>query len=816
MIKFKFYYWHNQLAEKEKRRKKKTMKCNRLFALMLLISMLAATFAMVPSAFAGDWERDRLELWGPRVDRLRFNYYAGPDAEFTALEGKDIDITDWPLTRSWVDKWSDPPYTDYIEQDWSGGERGMFNLDSNQNETMPDGSYNPIGDPTIVTMTITSSGVPDEGETYTASRGYHFLHATAHLVKRVEFISTVLLGLGEPVYAWMPTFYGPNVNPTVDQHPYSPTEAAEILTKAGFVDTDADTWRNDPVTGNNLNIDLVYRFQHTPGRKELGEWVALELELIDVDVTLDPKDGAGAFAKVMVSKDFHFYTGGWSLGTVPDHMYALFHSDFYWDSGMFCLNYGNHHDPLHDALSELVYYAPDATTAVTANWDCQETWVDPEHMGSSLSIWSAMAPKACSIFYVGAGEHYGKVWKSLINEDGFGTNSYLTFVSMHPEGVDIGGTIEYGSYVSKIPGALNPFYASWYPDYEVLNKVYDSLCVFDPYDPTNLDKYLPWLATAWEVETWANPDNPDFPTSTKLTFHLDTNIRWHDGTPFTSADVKYTIDYGRDPGNEVDWYPSVADVHHVEAPDDYTIIVYENVLSCWALNWIGIGFPVAPKHIWEAIEADPEIDIRGFSPDPHIIGTGPFMVGLGHSIDPLDADYYVPEAYCILDANLDFFRYCPVQPVPFELSKACAGGGQGVSSTSVVIRNYDIQDYTIDVSLNYGTQIQLKTGVFIPSHGEVTVIFDPWDPTGLPQGAYNISVQQTPLSRSFVKYAPPHKWGAAIGSIFIIDCNDDGNLDLIDATMMVGHFASYNVNCDFNSNGRADGMDATMMVVAYR
>ena len=679
--------------------------------------MLVTTFAMVPSAFAGGWVEGEFETCGPRADRIRFNYYDGPDPEWVALEGHDIDITDWPLTKSWVDKWKVPPYSDYIQQDWYGGERGMFCLDVNQNETMPDGSYNPLGDPYEITMTITVG--PDAGKTYTAGRGEHFLHAICHLLKRDDFITTVLMGLGEAVYAWMPSFYGDNVYPTPDQHPYSPTEAAEILDLAGFVDTDANTWRNDPVTGNDLNMDFVYRFQHIGGRKELGEWLALDLEAIDVDVSLDPKDGAGAFAKVMVAKNFHLYTGGWSLGYVPDHMYALFHSDYYWDSGMFCLNYGHHQDAQHDYFSELVYYAPDPATAKVANWDCQENYVDPEHIGPP-SVWSAMAPKAHHITYTDAsGENPGLKgipWTGLVNEPGFGINSYLSFLNMHPEGVETGGTIEYGSYVSGIPGALNPFYASWYPDYEVIGKVYDSLLLANPYDPTKLEKYMPWLAKFYEVGTWENPDNPDFPTSTKLTFYLRDDVVWHDGTPFTSADVAFTIDYALTSA-DVDWYPSVADIHHFDTPDAYTIIIYENVLSCWAINWVGIGFPVAPKHIWEPIIATG--DPYAFCPDKTIIGTGPFKV-YPHSIDPADHDYYEPEGYLILDKNPAFYySYEGQEPYSIEvIPTGCCEVDAYISDTNLARVT---QKWVFYIAIGLDAPCEEDPGVAIGINTKITV-----------------------------------------------------------------------------------------------
>ena len=632
----------------------KNMKRNRIAAIMLLASMLAATFAIFPSAFAGDWETDRFDLWGPRVDQIRFNFSAGPTPEFTALQAHDIDITDWPLTRSWVDDLASD--TD-IEQDWFGGERGMFNLDINQNETMPDGSYNPFGDPTVVEMTITTG--PDEGLTYTASRGYHFAHALGHLLKRDEFITTVLEGLGEDVYAWMPEFYGDNklgsqasidagYSPP-DKHPYSPSEAANILDLAGFTDNDGDGWRDIPGTNTELNIDFVYRFQHTPGRMEMGLWVAEELENINVDVTLDPKDGAGAFTKVMVGKNFHLYTGGWSLGLTGQHFYGIFHSSMYWDSGLFCLNYGHHNDATHDYWAEESYFAATQDDAMVANWELQTHWVDPEHIGSSFSVWAAMAPKASLIPCV---NHPGETWKNMVNERGFGINAYLTFLNMHPNVTTSGGNLEYGMYVSQVPGDLNPFYASWYPDYEVITKIYDTPLLYNPYHPSDLSRYMGFLAYDWDVGTWNNPDNPDFPTSTVMTLKFRSDVTWHDGTPFTAADVNFTIAYAVEAA-DVDWYSAVQYVHHTEVPDPYTIVVYMDVESVWTINWLGVGFPIVPKHIWEPIveTGDP----YGFCPDPQLIGTGMFKV-YPHSIDPADNDYYVPFSYLLMDKNPDFYR----------------------------------------------------------------------------------------------------------------------------------------------------------------
>src|SRR5690242_3390308 len=73
----------------------------------------------------------------------------------------------------------------------------------------------------------------------------------------------------------------------------------------------------------------------------------------------------------------------------------------------------------------------------------------------------------------------------------------------------------------------------------------------------------PYLARGW---VWAADRSA-------LTFHLATGVRWHDGTPTTARDVRWTLDAARDP---VVGYPrlaDLADVRSVAAPDDSTVVL---------------------------------------------------------------------------------------------------------------------------------------------------------------------------------------------------------------------------------------------------
>lgn len=121
--------------------------------------------------------------------------------------------------------------------------------------------------------------------------------------------------------------------------------------------------------------------------------------------------------------------------------------------------------------------------------------------------------------------------------------------------------------------------------------------------------YEPALAESWDVsddaKTW--------------TFHLVRNATWHDGVPFTSADVKFTNDYLKE--NNLTMGFVLSDVVSVTCPDDYTAVFQlKNSYSVWPDRLAqspGIG--VYPKHIYEKIQ-DPKT-----WQDSQFIGTGPFQ-----------------------------------------------------------------------------------------------------------------------------------------------------------------------------------------------
>jgi len=120
----------------------------------------------------------------------------------------------------------------------------------------------------------------------------------------------------------------------------------------------------------------------------------------------------------------------------------------------------------------------------------------------------------------------------------------------------------------------------------------------------------PELAERWE----ASPDNK------KYTFYLRKGVTWHDGAPFTSADVKFSIEninskfqpYGRAGFKQLD---------RVETPDEHTAIIYMKAPSPAVLaTGDRASGSILPKHLWQG----QNVTSSPLNQKP--VGTGPFKL----------------------------------------------------------------------------------------------------------------------------------------------------------------------------------------------
>jgi peptide/nickel transport system substrate-binding protein len=154
---------------------------------------------------------------------------------------------------------------------------------------------------------------------------------------------------------------------------------------------------------------------------------------------------------------------------------------------------------------------------------------------------------------------------------------------------------------SSEPDKMNPL-TSWSSEaYEVLSLVYDNLLGYDATLKTENE-----LAESFEYSA----------DGLSITFHLRPNVTWHDGQPFTSADVKFTYETIKDAnvGAYAQWLTGMTGV---ETPDDQTAVVSFDAPQ--AFN-PGLTIPIVPEHIWSSVSAD---ELKKF-PNDTPIGTGPY------------------------------------------------------------------------------------------------------------------------------------------------------------------------------------------------
>ncbi len=130
---------------------------------------------------------------------------------------------------------------------------------------------------------------------------------------------------------------------------------------------------------------------------------------------------------------------------------------------------------------------------------------------------------------------------------------------------------------------------------------------------------VPRLAT--EVPTLENGGiSPDGLT---ITYHLRKNVKWHDGVPFTSKDVKYSLEQLMNPKNNVISRTGYELVKSVDTPDPATVTFHLKEKFVPFVNTVFAEsdnpFRIIPEHLLAKYS-----DLNGVPFNSSPVGTGPF------------------------------------------------------------------------------------------------------------------------------------------------------------------------------------------------
>ena len=611
------------------------LKVKGLYALGFL---LVLAFNLIPVVPVAAWHHpcstdDKyFEMFGPRVDELLIKIYNDYPPEFEGFLAKEIDVMDWPLLYS---DWEhleaiDPDHEQYSTAFYT--EFVMFEFDINNGKQW----------------------LPGMPYTATPTCETKVRKALAHLVDKDYFIDTYLSAIGHKAdspIAHLPAFYNPactnayqlEVATTLSDDIADLDAAANYLTAAlgaPTVEGDGYYWRwtssftdENEITGPIGDDTLLVYCRTDPNRANLGAYFKARCEQAlpfnsvypgaGVKVMLQVKSRTVCFDEVMTKYRYHLYSGGWGLSRDPDNLAFGYASYMCWAPAIYSPNYLGYGNLAFDAAWISAESAASATAAKPFLYECQRLLINVDC--AMVPVWNPADYKA-----------YLSKWESVVNEVGFGVNSWWTFLNAYDRNDpdQQGGIIRYG-FSSDIE-RLSVIHSEWYWDTEVLGKIYNRLFTYNPYDET---EDFGMIAQDWDIGTWTYEGE----TLTKITFHIRKDIMWQDVPPnpnrkwkdannveypillggatnvaLTPFDVAFSYIYVRDNLDAWNRDP-IKNVHHV------------SISACWPQEYDTLPCvgPIPEEDgtpIYEArVVKDPAMDDRPWDVDVYMGVLSPWL-----------------------------------------------------------------------------------------------------------------------------------------------------------------------------------------------
>jgi ABC-type transport system substrate-binding protein len=860
----------------------------------LIVSMFFATLILLataaPSAafiYPDGSQDDLFETYGPRIDQILIKKYNSLQSEINALKAGEIDFTDWALEKAMIDDLSTDPNIQIVGY---GGEVGYYTFNYNNNPNQYLGNPpNPL------------YPNPKYGNNPTEVK--EFRQACSYLLDRPAICTGPGQGMYEPIYTPIPAYMTCWIHPDISYtgllsayaYPPSVANAAAKLNAAHMILTGSPDgyryWDKNLNGAKDAGEDLVIDLYSRADAARRGAADMLEAgfadPLIKVQFTDTPGGGGVAWQKCMVEKDYHMYTSGWIyIGPDPDYLFDLYHWDNYYHPED-PPNFGaisQYNPALQDALRN-VKYAPDALSAQAAAYVAQEEFAAD---ACETPLASTSSPKAYNKWYTGGNDgaakgdaedkYRGKMWTHIVNEKGKGENSWFTTQNAYPAAAgenDLGYfygdgnmIMRYGWCDNTMPRVLNPMYSSWYWEFEVLDRVYDSLGKRDP--TTKSPVFVPQLAQNWTVGSWYDPK--DGLTKAKIHIVLRPEILWSDGVELTSDDVIYTFitmpsELRAKGCHSVWWQSTINQIAGFYKLDDNTVDILLKTSDLWSVNQI-ISNIIVPKHIWQpyiALYTVSEIE-SDFSNQPAmLVGTGPFLMGantpetLTMTRNPL---YYNTLESEVIVWQHDYgvvgytyaqgIRTTAVAPST-QISEGKIrddGTGHGKFNVVVPVTNFDLKNTNIEhVVINIVSDMVAGDTIALPLGDYAGEVFTPgqtkyytFNNVVLPKGFYDINVTLEITGGTIYDYVhnelPPNLWKLFLGPIsvgpepriaaswdFAItvpgDLNGNGIVDIFDIVPIAVIFgsrigyANYKSSGDLNHDGRIDIFDIVLVAIDF-
>ncbi len=156
------------------------------------------------------------------------------------------------------------------------------------------------------------------------------------------------------------------------------------------------------------------------------------------------------------------------------------------------------------------------------------------------------------------------------------------------------------------PNTLNPFVGQDEEDYTVWALNWDLPINFSAKDLSP----VPGIAESWEV-------SDDRKT---VTMKIAPDLKWSDGKPITSADVKWSLE--KLGSNGILFTSYTSSITRIDTPNPQTVVIHTKRPDARIIG--GLFIYVLPKHVWGKVPLD---DLNGqYKPELPLVGSGPYVV----------------------------------------------------------------------------------------------------------------------------------------------------------------------------------------------
>ncbi len=174
----------------------------------------------------------------------------------------------------------------------------------------------------------------------------------------------------------------------------------------------------------------------------------------------------------------------------------------------------------------------------------------------------------------------------------------------------------------------------WTQEFDTLSPIYTNMWFVSVVYPAYLCPL--WLfddqnaAIPYIVSEIPSADNGGITNDGKtFTLKLRNDVKWSDGEPLTSADVKFTYDMIMSDKNAVNTRSPYDSIATFETPDDQTMVItFKDPFAPWQATLFSgttSGTPIIPKHVLQPVfDSAGTLDTADWNKAP-TVGCGPFV-----------------------------------------------------------------------------------------------------------------------------------------------------------------------------------------------